>query len=235
MVNDVETGTNCLIDLDAGMISSLPASIKFEDVLATQGWYRKTGIDVSGRARGWPSLCGRDLISHMVREDRWNNLTAAEVGDFVERYKPPYGVPEGSGLGGSIGTDIPTFLFKTREGGVGLLQITGLADDPRGVKIRYKLVQMANAQSGKTLVLWNAATDVPNSIRIETASGLLPGEALATVTRFPRRSYGNKPGWSLAFIVVPPNRGWFPVFLGRFQTISVRAKVKVRFFGFGEL
>jgi hypothetical protein len=36
-----------------------------------------------------------------------------------------------------------TFLFKTREGGVGVLQITGFTDNPPGVKIRYKLVQPA--------------------------------------------------------------------------------------------
>jgi hypothetical protein len=41
-----------------------------------------------------------------------------------------------------------TYAFKTREGGVGLLQITGSTDNPSGVKIRYKLVQVAAASSG---------------------------------------------------------------------------------------
>jgi hypothetical protein len=34
-----------------------------------------------------------------------------------------------------------TWLFRTREGGVGLLQITGFTENPRGLRIRYKLVQ----------------------------------------------------------------------------------------------
>jgi hypothetical protein len=34
-----------------------------------------------------------------------------------------------------------TFVFKTREGSMGLLQITGMSDSPPGMKIRYKLVQ----------------------------------------------------------------------------------------------
>ena len=34
-----------------------------------------------------------------------------------------------------------TFRFKTRTGHVGLLQITGFTEHPRGVKLRYKLVQ----------------------------------------------------------------------------------------------
>ena len=34
-----------------------------------------------------------------------------------------------------------TYGFTTRSGGIGLLQITGFTENPRGVKIRYKLVQ----------------------------------------------------------------------------------------------
>ncbi|MCU0779087.1 MAG: hypothetical protein MUF86_15670, partial [Akkermansiaceae bacterium] len=37
--------------------------------------------------------------------------------------------------------DTPTYCYKTREGAMGLLQITGSTENPRGVKIRYKLVQ----------------------------------------------------------------------------------------------
>jgi hypothetical protein len=33
-----------------------------------------------------------------------------------------------------------TYLFKTREGGRGILQITGFTENPPAVKIRYKLV-----------------------------------------------------------------------------------------------
>jgi len=40
-----------------------------------------------------------------------------------------------------------TFVFETRTGIHGLLQITGFTDNPRGVKIRYKLVQNGNASN----------------------------------------------------------------------------------------
>jgi hypothetical protein len=36
---------------------------------------------------------------------------------------------------------VSTFYVRTREGGMGLLQITGFTENPRGVKVRYKLVQ----------------------------------------------------------------------------------------------
>jgi hypothetical protein len=41
----------------------------------------------------------------------------------------------------------PVFLFKTREGGVGVLQILDLTDNPRGVKIRYRIVRVAGART----------------------------------------------------------------------------------------
>jgi len=39
-----------------------------------------------------------------------------------------------------------TFVFETRTGIHGILQITGFTENPRGVKIRYKLVQQAGGQ-----------------------------------------------------------------------------------------
>jgi hypothetical protein len=38
-----------------------------------------------------------------------------------------------------------TWLFQTREGAMGILQITGSANNPPGVRIRYKLVRDATA------------------------------------------------------------------------------------------
>jgi serine/threonine protein kinase len=40
-----------------------------------------------------------------------------------------------------------TWFFKTRNGSMGVLQITGFTDNPPGVKLRYKLVQNAPADS----------------------------------------------------------------------------------------
>jgi hypothetical protein len=44
-----------------------------------------------------------------------------------------------------------TWLFKTREGGMGILQITGFTENPRGVKIRYKLVQNGGDNSTRSI------------------------------------------------------------------------------------
>ena len=44
-------------------------------------------------------------------------------------------------------SDLPTYLFKTREGRVGVLQITEVAENPRGVRIHYKLLQGASTSA----------------------------------------------------------------------------------------
>ena len=43
-----------------------------------------------------------------------------------------------------------TFVFETHSGFKGLLQITGFTNNPRGVKIRYKLVQNGNASKSNS-------------------------------------------------------------------------------------
>ena len=41
----------------------------------------------------------------------------------------------------SWGGGPPTFLFRTREGAMGLLQVTGFNRDPAGIRLRYKLAR----------------------------------------------------------------------------------------------
>jgi len=57
-----------------------------------------------------------------------------------------------------------TYLFKTREGGMGILQIVGFTGDPPGVKIRYKMVESAPATGG--------GEDAPGAARAERVEGM---------------------------------------------------------------
>ena len=62
--------------------------------------------------------------------------SGSENDDQVYRKGPPH---RAVSLGAYL--QPATFLFQTREGSIGILQITEVTDNPRGVKIRYKLVQ----------------------------------------------------------------------------------------------
>ncbi len=63
-----------------------------------------------------------------------------------------------------------TYAFETREGGMGILQITGFTENPRGVKLRYKLVQnrVTNAPSGQN------TSGAVNANHAVAASGTAP-------------------------------------------------------------
>jgi Flp pilus assembly protein TadD/tRNA A-37 threonylcarbamoyl transferase component Bud32 len=136
VVNDMDADTNNLLNLDSGTVSSFPSFIVDYRMSDAVSWYRRNGVDVMGRTQNSP-LLGRDMIAHRVPAEWWNSLTAEQLDTFLVQSKHEYATLE-TILDYVDGT---TFLFKTREGSIGLLQDTGFTDDPRGVKIRYKLVQ----------------------------------------------------------------------------------------------
>jgi len=139
VVNDDSSGaTNFLIDLDSGRLTTPPSPKE-----ADWDWVVANGIDATGdmsaNVRGMVSTGGTVVVP--VASDAWEVYDAFAVRQIV--------VPLSSTLQGSVaipGKDqLPaTFVFKTREDGIGLLQITGFTDNPPGVNIRYKLVQRAN-------------------------------------------------------------------------------------------
>jgi hypothetical protein len=78
------------------------------------------------------------MITRPVTARQWDNVTGAAVADnqFLTLGRP------GSPVYLSAKGQLPeTFLIKTREGGMGILQITSFTENPRGIKVRYKLVR----------------------------------------------------------------------------------------------
>ena len=83
------------------------------------------------------NLFGRDMLAIETKKNAWSMPAKSLV--EIQRQ-----------LGGNLGTpcnmsakgELPaTFIIQTREGGQGILQITDLVDSPKGIKIRYKLLQ----------------------------------------------------------------------------------------------
>jgi hypothetical protein len=106
------------------------------------------GVEIGAVTQGrFPGLLarGRGFATVAVKADFWDSATAQSVSAMVAS------LPSDSSVvplpaSGSLPA---TFSFKTREGGVGLLQITGFADNPRGVKVRYKLVHSEGKRTVK--------------------------------------------------------------------------------------
>jgi hypothetical protein len=90
-------------------------------------------------------------------------------------------------------------LFKTREGNVGLLQITGVIQNPPGVKLRYKLLRDGETSKATTEGDAEASTQTPGGravrfagatthakgVSVGTDSALLPGESLQAWIKLP--------------------------------------------------
>jgi hypothetical protein len=136
LVNGDRPGaTNFLIDLDSGQLVTPPSPRE-----ADWNWMVANGIDATGdmsaKVRGLVATGGTVVVP--VAADSWEAFSVFDVRQIV--------VPLSSTLRGGVampGKDqLPaTFVFKTREGGMGLLQITGETENSSGVMIRYKLVE----------------------------------------------------------------------------------------------
>jgi serine/threonine protein kinase len=99
---------------------------------------RKQGLDVILDSTFSNLLLGDTKLMDL-NEESWDRTSPAQLIQAIQSINwanqslPPYIQVNTNGLA--------TYGFETREGGTGLLQITALTDRPRGVKIRYKLVQ----------------------------------------------------------------------------------------------
>ncbi len=86
-----------------------------------------------------------------------------------------------------------SFAFKTSRGQFGLLQALAYTDNPRGVKIRYKLVQGATPPSvsapTKTITLTRETNQIvgtgtdTRTVGVWTDSTVMPGESLYALVR----------------------------------------------------
>ena len=142
--------TDCL-DLDSGNVVSQPDMNTYRDsqgnfLVAPQEQLTTNGIAIIVPVLQWPIrvISRGTLVSPCPQQNNikaWNEMTARELVNSpavagVE-------VNDAPAIAVGFWQSPNTFIFKTRTGNVGLLQITGFTNNyPRqGVKIRYKLVQ----------------------------------------------------------------------------------------------
>jgi len=134
------------IDLDTGRISpmgvngqlaELPEALKntndlAETVIETVAWAEGKGLDAFVSSPDVGAL-GMQVLAQAPED--WDRLTAAQVVVMLDAVtaKPPHYA--------KLKLDEnATYVFRTREGARGVLQIQGKADGDKQVKLRYKLV-----------------------------------------------------------------------------------------------
>jgi|GEM_PF-2593389 len=142
----MERVVNGAIDFDSGRMGAVPVDKSgkegLERVLANLKNFQQAGWDFMQDPEIPGAIMAVDMKILPFDAAAWDNLSSKDltvrIRDAAELqlndFSPLPNLPA-------------TYGFKTRESGMGLLQITGFTDHPRGVRIRYKLVQngMANA------------------------------------------------------------------------------------------
>ncbi len=131
------------LDLDSGVLAT-NQSVDWKTRPGHE-WIRTNGFDLVAAvsSRQLPVLTGFDLVVTPAPTNGWESVSATDVvQDWTLMQTEPqmtstFGVPPGQS---------DCYLFQTREGGRGILQILGVTGDGRGVKIRYRLATQSNSK-----------------------------------------------------------------------------------------
>lgn len=106
----------------------------------------------------WGLACF-DMCIERLANEQWEQITPEQISARLALIKP-----EQMGSMAASDDGPTTWLFKTREGGAGILQLVAVVGEkpPRGVKIRYKLVQAMRAITPSVLAgpgTWSVLPD----------------------------------------------------------------------------
>lgn len=176
IVNDgaAEGGRDMMLDLDTARVISEPKDpsvVSDQDLmirkLAEDGvdlavvyqrdaWGKTEASDFDGAlfkytgqhlpAGPLAGFIGYNLGTATLQADAWNTLSSGDLASVMHNVKSPVDLPLHFH---SVANGLPLTLgFRTREGALGIMQVFGFSDNPRGLKIRYKLVRGEN--QGKT-------------------------------------------------------------------------------------
>jgi len=164
------------LDLDSGMILT-NSSVDWVTRIGYE-WLRTNGLDVvaSESSKHYPTLIGFDLAIAPAPTNGWDIVTTADVANNWALLRDE---PRQKQVFGALPGQSDTFFFQTREAGKGILQILGVTDNPRGVKVRYKLVQAT--QPGEIIDPATGLPTVRGNTNLNPNTGLpLPAGATNT-------------------------------------------------------
>ncbi|MFC1739059.1 HEAT repeat domain-containing protein [Planctomycetota bacterium] len=191
-VNDGWVGIDNAIDFDTGKLFSFDPQVPSRTPKAFRSFFQQNGADVHGSTeRHIQGLACEDMIFSPVDNSYWDTAEAQLMGkrsweEFEAGY-PAYMTAQGQ---------LPvTYFFKTREGGIGILQITGFSDEPKGVKIRYKMVQTVESIKPDVQVEVEKPSAAENTEETTQFKATLPNSVtvqLVGVTNYPSK---NQPWW----------------------------------------
>ncbi|MDD5458602.1 MAG: M56 family metallopeptidase [Phycisphaerae bacterium] len=153
-VDGTRVGT-FFLDFESGQLISPPPSLNAKDDTGSK-WAIDNGVDaIAEKLTTGPHLWGLGCVFLEIMPDQWDIITPEKLLAEVN-----LGHLKGEALGRNQ-KQPATFAFKTREGGIGVLQIIGFTHEQDGVKIRYKMVENNTATESSSQI--SAISDQKNN------------------------------------------------------------------------
>jgi hypothetical protein len=87
------------------------------------------------------------VVVESANADQWDGITDLQALARLRANSPSHGVLTGPSTEQADKFLPLSYLFKSAAGNIGILQITGFTKNPRGVQIRYKLLQNGNGKN----------------------------------------------------------------------------------------
>ena len=179
------------LDFESGAQSSIPERELHNNDLRRK-WVVEHGVDLLVVDKGgfkW-NLVGPDFRVAQLSEGQWDQATPEELRRALDTavMDSEDGWPF-HGINDPLEKPL-TFALQTSNGTMGLLQITGFTENPRGVKIRYKLVQtsgqtarpedLSEADRARAVALFNDIEDFGHEFDAAFTAKNLPAAQTGT-------------------------------------------------------
>jgi len=135
------------LDLDSGDVLDWPFGSGQASWNEIAAWFQFTGTDlIFEESPSVQGISGIEMVVTKINTELWTTASAEQVQALIARSPTAKLVVQGTGRSeaevrqGMTALDQGVYVFKTREGAAGVLQIRSLANGPRRAKIRYKLL-----------------------------------------------------------------------------------------------
>ncbi len=143
---------NCFIDFDTGKLSPMPDWVDFDDeFLFGDLWQHRGGPDAYGQIYQSENLgfvCYYMKVVS-VKPELWDTITTTTIQERLEA--APLSIDDANKriYMHSMEDETATYLFETREGGQGILQIMEVRSlentrpgNPSGIRVQYKMISV---------------------------------------------------------------------------------------------
>jgi tRNA A-37 threonylcarbamoyl transferase component Bud32 len=162
VINLATAGTNYLIRFTTGELRTPPVEAS-NSVQGIYQWGHNAQMDAAAGIVGSNVLTGFDLTAVVAPAECWDDMTPAQA---VRRLDVELPASVSIMAYGNALDQAATCVFKTRDGGIGILQVTEQVSNPPGLKLRYKFLNQVPAAMHREANVTNA----------EWSPALLPGE-----------------------------------------------------------